>query len=57
MSTTNELTFNKDIIDIVVYHGPFCPDGFGSAFVVWGYYKRTENEREIDFHATSYFVD
>ena len=31
-------TLNKDEIDVVIYHDP-CSDGFGSAFVVWHYYK------------------
>jgi len=30
----------KDNIDIVLYHGS-CPDGFGAAFSVWYYYKKT----------------
>lgn len=32
---------NKDVIDVVLYHGS-CSDGFGSAFVVWNYYKNTQ---------------
>ncbi|QGR54334.1 dhh family phosphohydrolase-like protein [Moumouvirus maliensis] len=28
----------KDKIDIVLYHG-YCSDGFGSAFIIWYYYK------------------
>ena len=30
---------NKDCIDTVLYHG-HCSDGFGSAFIVWLYYKK-----------------
>ena len=33
-----ENNLNKDKIDIVLYHG-HCSDGYGSAFVVWLYYK------------------
>lgn len=29
---------NKDEIDVVLYHGS-CSDGFGTAFIVWYYYK------------------
>jgi hypothetical protein len=29
---------DKNNIDVVLYHGS-CNDGFGSAFVVWYYYK------------------
>lgn len=31
--------FDKNNIDIVIYHG-HCSDGFGSAFVIWNYYKQ-----------------
>src|SRR5436190_5043526 len=31
--------FDRDNIDVVLYHGS-CHDGYGSAFVVWLYYKR-----------------
>ncbi|XWV24767.1 DHH family phosphohydrolase-like protein [Tupanvirus deep ocean] len=30
---------DKNNVDVVLYHGS-CSDGFGSAFVVWLYYKR-----------------
>ena len=30
--------FDKDNIDLVIYHHP-CQDGFGAAFCVWHYYK------------------
>lgn len=30
---------DKNSIDVVLYHGS-CYDGFGSAFIVWYYYKR-----------------
>ena len=33
-----ENTLDKDKINIVLYHG-HCSDGYGSAFVVWYYYK------------------
>lgn len=36
----NSHILSKDQIDIVLYHGN-CADGFGSAFCVWLYYKRT----------------
>jgi uncharacterized protein len=34
------MPFDKNTVDIVLYHSP-CPDGYGSAFVVWNYLKRT----------------
>jgi len=40
----NSLTckiLNKNNIDIVLYHGS-CSDGFGSAFVIWYYFKQTK---------------
>jgi uncharacterized protein len=30
--------FNKDLIDIVIYHHP-CIDGFGAVYCVWYYFK------------------
>jgi len=30
----NVETHNRKI-DIILYHGPFCPDGFGAAFAAW----------------------
>lgn len=30
----------KNMINVVIYHG-WCSDGFGSAFVIWHYYKET----------------
>lgn len=30
--------FNKDQVDVVLYHG-YCSDGFGSAFIIWYYFK------------------
>ena len=38
--------FNKDQIDVVIYHAN-CVDGFGAAFSVWYYYKITNNNRDI----------
>lgn len=46
-------SFNKDEIDIVIYHHP-CKDGFGSAYVVWKYYKNTKNTRDIEYIGVSY---
>lgn len=43
--------FNRDEVDIVIYHHP-CSDGFGSAFVVWYYYKTKfgmERASQINF--------
>lgn len=37
---TSSKILNKDKIDTVMYHGA-CLDGFGSAFIVWYYYKQT----------------
>lgn len=42
---------NKDNINMVLYHGS-CTDGFGSAFVIWYYYKTTyslERANEIKY--------
>ena len=40
--------FNKDEIDMVIYHAPCC-DGFGSAYVVWRYYLEHTNIRPIEW--------
>jgi uncharacterized protein len=37
-TTISHPIFNPDTIDIVLYHGQ-CHDGFGSAFIIWLYYK------------------
>lgn len=34
-----ETILDKNTIDLVLYHGS-CSDGFGSAFIVWYYYKK-----------------
>lgn len=49
--TMTSETINKDDINIVLYHGS-CSDGYGSAFVVWLYYKRNyglERANEIEY--------
>lgn len=38
MEKLTNKTIDKNNIDLVLYHGS-CSDGFGSAFVVWYYYK------------------
>lgn len=38
---------NKDNIDIVIYHGG-CADGFGSAFIIWLYYKKNYGKEKAD---------
>jgi hypothetical protein len=48
MVNFDNITFNKDQIDIVIYHKN-CHDGFGGAYVVWKYYKDTNNNREIEY--------
>ena len=45
--------FPKDQIDMVIYHHP-CNDGFGSAYVVWRYYKETSNDRDIEYVGVSH---
>jgi len=35
----NKKILDKDKIDVVIYHGYPCLDGFGSAMIVWLYYK------------------
>ena len=37
---------------IVIYHGPDCPDGFCSAWLIWRYY-----DNEADFYPTTYDMD
>ncbi|AGF84884.1 DHH family phosphohydrolase-like protein [Moumouvirus goulette] len=37
----------KDKIDVVFYHG-YCSDGFGSAFVIWYYYKMNYGQTAAD---------
>lgn len=45
MNTENCQSLDRKNIDIVLYHGS-CPDGFGSAFIVWYYYKKNfDSER------------
>jgi len=33
------LVLKPDDIDTVIYHGPYCPDGFVSAYAAWKYVK------------------
>jgi len=47
------MQFNKNDIDIVIHHNP-CADGFGSAYVVWKYYKDNKIEKEIEYIGTGY---
>jgi uncharacterized protein len=50
METKNKV-LNRDKIHIVMYHGS-CQDGFGSAFIVWLYYKLIfglERANEIEY--------
>lgn len=42
----NSDSFNKNEIDVVLYHGS-CSDGFGSAFIIYYYFKRLLNATEI----------
>ena len=49
-------SFNKDSIDIVVYHHP-CIDGFGAAFTIWYYFKTKfglERANQIKFKPASH---
>lgn len=49
-------TFNKEEIDIVIYHGN-CNDGFASAFAVWSYFniaKPVDEPRQIEYVAASF---
>lgn len=39
MTTTEQSFLDLDSVDTVLYHGS-CPDGYGSAFIVWYYYKK-----------------
>lgn len=32
------MAFDKNCVDLVIYHGGCC-DGFGGAFTIWKYYK------------------
>lgn len=42
-----EKVLNIDDIDIVLYHA-WCPDGFGSAFVIWYYYCQKYGRARAD---------
>ncbi|AYV85439.1 MAG: DHH family phosphohydrolase-like protein [Satyrvirus sp.] len=42
----NNKTINKDDIDVVLYHGS-CSDGFGSAFIVWYYFKKQQQMEKL----------
>jgi len=44
-----DLDLKPDEIDIVIYHGPGCSDGFGAAFCAWLWKKKTGSTREIEF--------
>lgn len=46
---------NKNDINVVIYHDP-CSDGFGSAFIVWYYYKNNyfDKLKEIMFVPTTF---
>lgn len=49
-------SLNKNNIDIVLYHG-YCYDGFGSAFIVWYYYKHKfglERANQIEYTGCTY---
>nr|QBK89959.1 MAG: DHH family phosphohydrolase [Pithovirus LCPAC101] len=48
-----EKVFNKNEIDMVIYHYP-CSDGFGAAFSVWKYYKETNNSRSVEYVEANY---
>lgn len=37
---------------LVIYHGPDCPDGFCSAWLIWRYY-----DADADFHPTTYDME
>lgn len=47
------MAFNKDEVDVVIYHDP-CNDGFGSAYVVYRYMLKTKNSREITWMPSGY---
>lgn len=42
MDAISNKILDKNEVDVVLYHGS-CYDGFGSAFVVWNYYKQMFN--------------
>ena len=48
------MTFNKDNINLVIYHRG-CTDGFGSAFVVWKYFCNCN--KNIQYISASYNED
>lgn len=51
------MNFPKNDIDLVIYHGNPCTDGFGSALVVKTYYQQNNINHEIEFVGQSYSSD
>ena len=44
---TQKLNWNKDNVDVVMFHGS-CSDGFGAAFSVWYYFKSLINFERVE---------
>ena len=48
--------FDISAIQVVLYHGS-CADGFGSAFIVWHYYKTLNLSNDIIYIPCRYLKD